>query len=125
VRIGQPVDGDDSTYYTSLTRKWGIVIGVVSLISSFAIEHYWLHNKGKLIGFSILMSLSFLRTSYYQLRLPRIRLLVSAWIIGHIFLNFLPLYDNAYPGAVFIPIALADYILFFFSLKAAYNRLTA
>jgi len=116
---------DVSTYYTSLTRKWGIVIGAVSLISSLAIEHYWLHNKGKLVGFSILMSLVFLRTAYYQLRLIRICLLVSAWIIGHIFLNLLPLYDNTYPGTVFIPIALADYILLFFSLKAAYNRLTA
>jgi len=98
--------------------KPGVIFLILSLAGSIIINAYFFPDRGRIIFFSILMSLIAIYTSYPVWRRLGTILFLIFYIILHAILIFLPAFrDTAYTGILLLPFALVDYVLMVIGLR--------
>jgi hypothetical protein len=98
-----------------------LFIVLVSLALAFAADLSIFPGHGRIVFFSTAMSGFAVYSTIDIIRKPSILLLVSTYILTHIFISFLAPADDSYYGAVLIPAAIFDYIAFTYAAYFIYK----
>ena len=92
-----------------------LVIFVIDLIVAFVIGTTIYPDHLRIVIFSIMMSSIFIYSSLDLFRKPLVVIFLLFYIAVHVAICLFAPVDDSYYGAVLIPIALLDYLVFAYS----------
>ena len=98
-----------------------LFIGLVALVLAFAADLSIFPDHGRIVFFSAAMSGFAVYSTLDIIRKSSIILLVSTYVLIHIFISLLAPADGSYYGAVLIPAAIFDYIAFTYAAYFIYK----
>jgi hypothetical protein len=98
-----------------------LFIALVALVLAFATDVSIFPGHGRIVFFSTTMSGFAVYSTLDIIRKPVILLLVSTYILIHIFISALAPADDSYYGVILIPAAIFDYIAFTYAAYFIYK----
>lgn len=111
--------------YARITNLSALAIFALTFVASFVIEHFFLPGRGKIVFLGLFVTIAIVWPFRRHAADHGVMTLLATMLISHIVLMaFLPLRDQAYPGAILIPVGLVDYSIFFVLISRAIKSRT-